>query len=46
MNFFLDPMNTESVGIKLRDAIIQYCISENKKGNKLVSNLNGRITFE
>jgi 2',3'-cyclic-nucleotide 2'-phosphodiesterase (5'-nucleotidase family) len=46
MNFFLDPINIEPVGIKLRDAIIQYCISENKKGNKLVSNLDGRITFE
>jgi 2',3'-cyclic-nucleotide 2'-phosphodiesterase (5'-nucleotidase family) len=46
MNFFLDPINIEPVGIKLRDAIIQYCISENKKGNQLVSNLDGRITFE
>ncbi|MFB0925844.1 MAG: 5'-nucleotidase, partial [Vicingaceae bacterium] len=46
MNFFLDPINIEPVGIKLRDAIIQYCISENKKGNKLLSNLDGRITFE
>jgi 2',3'-cyclic-nucleotide 2'-phosphodiesterase (5'-nucleotidase family) len=46
MNFFLDPINIESVGIKLRDAIIQFCIYENKKGNKLVSNLDGRITFE
>jgi len=46
MNFFLDPLNTEAIGIKLRDAIIQYCIAENKKGNQLRSNLNGRISYE
>ncbi len=46
MNFFLGPINIEPLGIKLRDAIIEYCISENKKGNQLNSNLNGRITFE
>jgi 2',3'-cyclic-nucleotide 2'-phosphodiesterase (5'-nucleotidase family) len=46
MNFFLNPIRIEPVGIKLRDAIIQYCISENEKGNQLVGKLDGRITFE
>ncbi len=46
MNFFLNPIKIEPVGIKLRDAIIQYCISENKKGNQLVGKLDGRITLE
>jgi 5'-nucleotidase len=43
MNFFLNPIKTEPVGIKLRDAIIQYCISENKKGNQLVGKLDNRL---
>jgi 2',3'-cyclic-nucleotide 2'-phosphodiesterase (5'-nucleotidase family) len=46
MNFFLNPIKTEKVNIKLRDAIIKYCIQENSKGNKLTSNIDGRITFE
>ena len=46
MNFFLNPIKIEPVGIKLRDAIIKYCVSENKKGKQLTSNLDGRITFE
>lgn len=46
MNFFLNPVKYETTGIKLRDAIIAYCISEHKKGNKLSSKLDGRIRFE
>lgn len=46
MIFFLNPIKTEPVGIKLRDAIIQYCIEQNKQGNQLVGKLDGRITFE
>ncbi|MDB4534542.1 5'-nucleotidase C-terminal domain-containing protein [Vicingaceae bacterium] len=46
MNFFLDPLKIEPVGIKLRDAIIKYCVSENKKGKQLTSKIEGRITFE
>ena len=46
MNFFLNPISIEPLNIKLRDAIIQHCISENKKGNQLVGKLDGRITFE
>ena len=43
MNFFLNPIKLEPVGIKLRDAIIQHCVAQNKKGNKLVGKLDGRI---
>ena len=46
MGFFLNPIKTEKVGIKLRDAIIQYCIQENAKGNQLIGKLDGRIVFE
>jgi 2',3'-cyclic-nucleotide 2'-phosphodiesterase (5'-nucleotidase family) len=46
MKFFLNPIKIEPVGIKLRDAIIQYCIQENKKGKQLTGKLDGRITFE
>jgi len=46
MNFFLNPAKIETLGVKLRDAIIEYCISENRKGNKLVGKLDGRISFE
>ncbi len=46
MNFFLNPVKYETTGIKLRDAIIQYCKSEHKKGNQLTSKLDGRIHFK
>jgi len=46
MNFFLNPIKTESVGIKLRDAIIQYCKEQHKKGKQLTGKIDRRITFE
>ena len=46
MSFFLNPIAYETVGIKLRDAIIQYCIQENTNGKQLVGKLDGRISFE
>ncbi len=46
MNFFLSPIKIEPVGIKLRDAIIKYCIEQNKKGKQLEGKLDGRIVFE
>jgi len=46
MNFFLNPIKVEPVGIKLRDAIIQYCKEQNILGKKLVGKINGRIRFE
>ncbi len=46
MNFFLNPLKTEKIGIKLRDAIIQYCIEQNKQGKQLVGKLDDRIIIE
>ena len=46
MNFFLNPIRIEPIRIKLRDAIIQYCREQHKKGNQLTSKIGGRITFE
>lgn len=45
MTFFLDPINYEKVGIKLRDAIIEHCKAEHKKGKKITSALDERIYF-
>ena len=46
MKFFLNPIKTEPVGIKLRDAIIQHCKNQHKKGKQLTGKIDGRITFE
>lgn len=46
MNFFLNPIKTEPIGLKLRDAILQYCINQNKKGKQLTGKLDGRIIIE
>lgn len=46
MSFFLNPVKYETTGIKLRDAIIEYCKAEHKKGNQLTSKLDGRIHFK
>ena len=45
MSFFLNPIKIEPLGIKLRDAIIQYIIEENEKGNKLNASLDERIKY-
>ncbi len=46
MDFFLTPIQLENTQLKLRDAIIEYCIAENKKGKQLTSQLDGRIRFK
>lgn len=46
MTFFSNPIKHEKVGIKLRDAIIQYCKEQHQQGKQLESKLDGRITFE
>jgi len=46
MTFFNDPLNKESLGIKIRDAIIEYMTEENKNGRTLKSQLDKRIYFE
>jgi 2',3'-cyclic-nucleotide 2'-phosphodiesterase (5'-nucleotidase family) len=45
-DFFKDPVKTETLNYKLRDAIIDYMIEENKKGNPIKSRKDGRIKYE
>ncbi|MGE0560747.1 MAG: 5'-nucleotidase C-terminal domain-containing protein [Flavobacteriales bacterium] len=45
MDFFLNPIKIETTQLKLRDAIIEHCIEEHKKGNKITSALDERIYF-
>lgn len=45
MDFFLNPIKLENTQLKLRDAIIEHCINEHKKGNKITSSIDGRILF-
>ncbi|HEX8516573.1 MAG TPA: 5'-nucleotidase C-terminal domain-containing protein [Bacteroidia bacterium] len=44
--FFKDPLKTDTLNYKLRDAIIDYMTEENKKGNKIKSRKDGRIKLE
>jgi 2',3'-cyclic-nucleotide 2'-phosphodiesterase (5'-nucleotidase family) len=46
MKFFLNPIQHEKVGIKLRDAIIQYCQEQHQQGKQLVGKLDDRIVIE
>lgn len=46
MAFFTNPIKYEKVGIKLRDAIIQYCQEQHQQRKQLTGKLDGRITFE
>src|SRR5690606_23335112 len=46
MTFFLNPIKTKKVGIKLRDAIIQYCIEQHAQGKQLTGKIEGRIVYE
>ncbi|MCB0381039.1 MAG: 5'-nucleotidase C-terminal domain-containing protein [Flavobacteriales bacterium] len=43
MYFFLNPIKIENTQLKLRDAIIEHCIEEHKKGNKINAELDERI---
>ena len=44
--FFKDPIKSEVLKYKLRDAIIDYLVDENKKGHSLKVNLDERIKYE
>lgn len=46
MHFFDAPVKFENMEIKIRDAIISYVTKENKKGNKLKSELDKRVYYE
>ncbi|OFY94862.1 MAG: hypothetical protein A3K10_02785 [Bacteroidetes bacterium RIFCSPLOWO2_12_FULL_31_6] len=43
MLFFKNPLETEVLGILLRDAIIEYMTNETKQGRMLSAKLDGRI---
>ncbi len=45
MNFFLDPLNSEPLGLKIRDAIIRHIETKNLEGKQLSSQMDGRITI-
>ncbi len=45
MDFFLQPVNYELVGIKLRDAIIHHMENVHEQGEKISSSLDERIFY-
>jgi len=46
MFFFKYPVNTSVLGVKIRDAIIEFMITENNNNRTLKSKLDKRIYFE
>ena len=45
-NFFNDPIKSENLNYKLRDAIVDHIRDETKKGNSIKVVLDGRIKYE
>lgn len=45
MDFFLNPVHTEKIGIKLRDAIIEYIVKEKEAGRNLKAFTDNRIMY-
>ncbi len=45
MNFFLQPINYELLGIRVRDAIIMHMQQVDDRGEKIRAELDGRITL-
>lgn len=46
MSFFLNPINYESWGVKLRDAILYYAELQTLSGKKLTSTIDKRIAYD
>lgn len=46
MVFFLEPENAEYLGMRIRDAIIEYLEKRHSEGDVISSKLDGRITLE
>lgn len=44
MDFFLDPLKLEFLGVKIRDAIIAHLLKEDAAGREIHSELDGRIS--
>jgi 2',3'-cyclic-nucleotide 2'-phosphodiesterase (5'-nucleotidase family) len=45
MNFFLQPLNSELIGMRVRDAIILHMERVNSKGEKISSKLDKRMHY-
>ncbi len=45
MTFFLDPLDYDLLGLRIRDAIILHLRDQHSKGNKIESSLDGRIRY-
>lgn len=45
MNFFLNPLEYEYVGLKVRDAIIEHMLTKNENGERISAKLDQRITI-
>ena len=45
-DFFKNPVKTDTLNYKIRDAIIDYMIEKNKKGDTLNVSIDGRIQYE
>jgi len=46
MRFFKDPISIEITKHKMRDALIEYMVDENTKGNKLNPKKDGRLRIQ
>jgi 2',3'-cyclic-nucleotide 2'-phosphodiesterase (5'-nucleotidase family) len=45
MTFFLNPINSEVLDMKIRDAIIRYLQQQHKAGKEINSSLDGRLSY-
>lgn len=45
MGFFLQPLNYELLGMRVRDAIIHHMQQVHKRGERITSQLDGRISY-
>lgn len=46
MRFFANPLQSELLGLRIRDAIIQHLIMKNEKGEMISSELDGRLYYK
>jgi 2',3'-cyclic-nucleotide 2'-phosphodiesterase (5'-nucleotidase family) len=46
MDFFKNPLKLTTTGIKIRDAILDYCEEQTKQGKILTAKLDGRFYYE
>jgi 2',3'-cyclic-nucleotide 2'-phosphodiesterase (5'-nucleotidase family) len=46
MDFFKNPLKLTTTGIKIRDAILQYCEEQTQQGKILTAKLDGRFYYE